>query len=129
MAVTLATHTNPTRWPDPFTFVPSRWLPSAQSPLAADKEAYIPFSKAPRGCIGQELAMLELKTVLAMVCRDFAFEARYDELEKLKGDGSGYGSDVRGVQTFKGEEAYQIFLGTAKPREGMPGRVRRVRAQ
>lgn len=82
------------------------------------------FSKGNRNCVGQELAIIETKAILAMTLRTFDFRPAYDELEKLKGDGSGYPSDVEGVQEQFGEEAYQVQLGTAKPREGMPCRLR-----
>ncbi|KAK6428265.1 hypothetical protein LTR95_015592 [Oleoguttula sp. CCFEE 5521] len=109
-------------WGDPHTFRPARFLdPSTNT------SAYVPFSKGPRNCIGQELAMIETKVILAMTIRSFEFEAAYAELgsKELKGDGSGYPSDTSGVQEMWGDEAYQIQLGTAKPREGMPCRLRR----
>lgn len=59
-----------------------------------------------------------------MTIRKFDFTAAYDELEKLRGDGSGYPCDVEGIQEQFGERAYQVQRGTAKPREGMPVRVR-----
>ncbi|OQN97694.1 hypothetical protein B0A48_16014 [Cryoendolithus antarcticus] len=109
-------------WGDPHIFRPERFLdPSTNT------SAYVPFSKGPRNCIGQELAMIETKVILAMTVRSFDFEAAYKELcsQELRGDGSGYPGDVEGVQEMWGDEAYQIQLGTAKPREGMPCRLRR----
>ena len=107
-------------WPDPDTFRPERYL----SPEGYNKDAWVAFSKGNRNCIGQELAMIETKVILAMTLRSFDFRPAFDELEKLKGDGSGYPSDSSGVQKQYGEEAYQIQLGAAKPREGMPCRIR-----
>ncbi|KAI7129987.1 hypothetical protein KC352_g31387, partial [Hortaea werneckii] len=88
------------------------------------KEAWIAFSKGNRNCIGQELAIIETKVILAMTLRLFDFEPAFDELDKLKGDKSGYPSDTSGVQEQFGDAAYQIQLGTAKPREGMPCRIK-----
>lgn len=124
LALNLGLHYN-SGWGDPRAFRPERWLTKAPAPEGAFREAWVPFSKSPRNCIGQELAMLELKIVLAMCVRSFDFHAAFDkdELDKLKGDGSGYPSDSSGVQQFLGEKAYQIQLGTAKPREGMPCRL------
>lgn len=68
--------------------------------------------------------MIETKVILAMTLRTFDFQPAFDELEKLRGDGSGYPSDVEGVQEQFGDEAYQVQLGTAKPREGLPCRVK-----
>lgn len=84
--------------------------------------AWVPFSKAPRSCIGQELATIEIRIVLAMTFSQFAFKPCYNELEKLKGDGSGYPSDTSAMQEMWGTEAYQMGI-MAKPREGMPLRV------
>ncbi|GAB7343421.1 hypothetical protein MBLNU457_1451t2 [Dothideomycetes sp. NU457] len=128
VAVAYGSHTAADIWQDPFEFRPERWLTDAPAPIGADREAFIPFSKLPRNCIGQEMAMLEMKIVLAIVCRDFNFTARYDELQELKNDGSGYPSLTTGMQEIFGEEAYQIARGTAKPREGLPVRVTRRKA-
>jgi len=114
---------NPTIWgSDVHSFRPERWFTdSSQTPV--DRDAFLAFAKGPRNCIGQELAMLELKMVLAMTIRQFDFKEAFSEVEKLRNDGSGYPSDLSGVQEQFGEKAYQIQLGTAKPREGMPCRL------
>ncbi|KAF4550472.1 Cytochrome P450-like protein 24 [Elsinoe fawcettii] len=106
-------------WGDPYTFRPSRWLDGT-----ALDGAWVPFSKSPRNCIGQELATIEVRIVLSILLSEFGFTVAYNELDKLKGDGSGYRSDTTGVQEMWGEPAYQQGM-TAKPREGMPLRVRR----
>lgn len=111
-------------WSDPNRFRPQRWLAHAPPPEGANRDAYVAFSKGNRNCIGQELALIEIKIVLAMAVRCFDFSVRYDELDKLKGDKSGYPSDSSGIQEQFGDEAYQIQLGTAKPREGLPCRVK-----
>jgi cytochrome P450 len=58
---------------DPEAFKPDRWLPS--DPDAEKlKELYHPFSMGKRNCVGQNLALLEMKMVLATVFRSFRFE-------------------------------------------------------
>lgn len=118
-AVNVGLHRSNAYWTDPGVFNPDRFLASDWN-----KDAWVPFSKGVRNCIGQELAIIESKIILAMTLRNFDVDTRMDEVEKLKGDGSGYPCDVEGVQEQFGEEMYQIQLGTAKPREGMPCRVR-----
>ncbi len=56
-------HHMPAQFPEPETFRPERFDPgTAQPPYA-----YIPFAVGGRSCIGASFAMLEIKTVLAMV--------------------------------------------------------------
>lgn len=76
--------------------------------------------------IGQELAIIETKIILAMTLRTFDFQAAYDELDKLRGDGTGYPNATTGIQSQFGERAYQVQLGTAKPAEGMPCRLKLI---
>ncbi|KAG9729122.1 cytochrome P450, partial [Aureobasidium melanogenum] len=113
---------NPDLWgEDVYSFRPERWLDESNSKGAANRDAFMAFAKGPRNCIGQELAMLETKMMLAMTIRQFGFHEAFAEVEKLKNDGSGYPSDLSGVQEQFGEKAYQIQLGTAKPREAKMG--------
>ena len=59
-----------------------------------------------------------------MILRRFEFVPAYNEVAQLKGDGSGYPNLTTGVLEQFGERAYQVQLGTAKPAEGMPCRLR-----
>lgn len=124
--VDVGVHRNSKYWPDPHVFNPDRHLSSSADSSANynSKDAWIAFSKGKRNCIGQELAIIETKVITAMTIRTFDFSAAFDEVDKLKGDGGGYSGDMSGVQTVFGDEAYQIQMGAAKPREGMPCRIR-----
>jgi cytochrome P450 len=72
---------NPFYFSDPFSYRPSRWLlPS--SPTAAEEDAlrtaqlaFVPFSIGSRGCIGKNLAVMEMITTMARVIFAFDFEA------------------------------------------------------
>jgi cytochrome P450 len=65
---------SPKVWgPDANTFRPERWLDKdyvANLPPGA----FRPFERGPRACIGQELAMMEAKVVLALTARRFTFK-------------------------------------------------------
>jgi cytochrome P450 len=127
--VDVGLHRSEKYWPEPHVFRPERHLPKKgagvdESANYTSNPAWVGFSKGIRNCIGQELAIIETKVILAMTLRTFDFEAAYGEVEKLKGDGSGYPSETDGIQEQFGEIAYQVQLGTAKPREGMPCRIR-----
>lgn len=56
-------------------FRPDRWLdPETRNGAAHDTRAFLPFGAGPRFCPGRHLAMLEIRMVMAMVCRNFAVE-------------------------------------------------------
>lgn len=111
----------PKYFPDPHVFNPSRFL---HGNTTDNKDAWISFSKGPRNCIGKELAVIELKILLAMTVRSWDLIPAYDELDKLKDDGAGYPNITTGVLEQFGERAYQVQMGTAKPSEGLPCRLR-----
>ena len=53
-------------------FRPERWLEAASaSPCAHNPKAFVPFGAGPRFCPGRQLAMVEIKTVMAMLCAAF----------------------------------------------------------
>ena len=68
-------HKIPLWWPRVNEFIPGRFLshtdPDYLEELRPLKHAWRPFELGPRACIGTELAMTELKIVLAMTARDF----------------------------------------------------------
>lgn len=104
-------HRHPAYWERPNDFVPERWLACEGEPLYPRKNAWRPFELGPRNCIGQELAQLELRAILAMTLRDLDFEPAYaaDAPEVL------------------GEKAYQVMgVGdiTGHIKGGFPVRVK-----
>lgn len=53
-------------------FRPERWLqPAGSHDGAHNTKAFMPFGAGPRFCPGRQLAMLQIKMVMAMLCRDF----------------------------------------------------------
>ena len=66
-------HKLPSIWgSDASTFKPSRWLdPSVIS--IQNNYTYIPFLTGPRSCIGNKLALNEVKVMLAVLIRNFKF--------------------------------------------------------
>ncbi|KAK7932594.1 hypothetical protein PG985_003306 [Apiospora marii] len=109
-----AAHVNPNFWPEPELFLPERFTTRDEGdPLHPVKNAFRPWEMGPRNCIGQELASLELRLVLALTVREFDMEPAYSESSP----------------TFLGEKAFQVQLKemiTAHPSEGMPMIVRRT---
>jgi cytochrome P450 len=65
-----AIHTNPKVWRDPFRFDPDRWDTEVKS---LPRCAYVPFAAGPRGCIGFNFALLEVKILLSELVSRYEF--------------------------------------------------------
>lgn len=92
-------------FPDPDAFIPERfllgedmWPPQKE----IRKDSFRPFEKGPRACIGQELAMLEMKIIMVMTCRDFDVKIDYTEWERKMGREKP-GDDLGGKRTMFGK--------------------------
>lgn len=120
----LAMQRNANLFVQPNKFMPDRFLSSNDGGVAR-KDGFRPFEKGGRMCIGLDLAMIETKIILVMTLRRFDIRAAYDELDSVAKDGSGW---PRGAPSDSAGElggtAYQTLRGSAKPRQGMPARVR-----
>lgn len=118
--VSYALHCSSDLWPSPTAFIPERWLAKEGDPLFPIKGAWRPFEFGPRHCIGTELAMIEMKIMMALMLRSFDLKAAYEELDaKDAKDGVKMGLRT----TPDGERAYQTRLALGKPVDGMPVRV------
>ena len=66
-------HRDPRFFPEPELFKPERW--GDGSDRQRPRFAYFPFGGGPRICIGQPLAMMEAKLILATVLQRFRLAA------------------------------------------------------
>lgn len=95
-------HHSPTFYPEPWSFIPERWLPStpATSSLPsrpanippANPKYLFPFSKGSRHCLGQPLAHAEIYMTLANVLRTFC---------RLERNEFGEVTSVRGMKLYE----------------------------
>jgi cytochrome P450 len=107
----VAAHRLDSFWPEPNRCLPERWLVPASDPLHPRKNAFRPFELGPRNCIGQEMAMLELRMILVMTVRDFDIDSHFPpDSPRVFGD-----------LAFQTLEAGQL---SAYPKDGMPAKVK-----
>jgi cytochrome P450 len=66
------THRHPKYWDDPEKFDPERFTPEGEK--SRPKFAYFPFGGGPRICIGNNFAMLEAVTAIAMTARRYGID-------------------------------------------------------
>ncbi|AEO66593.1 uncharacterized protein THITE_2114777 [Thermothielavioides terrestris NRRL 8126] len=104
-----ATHHLPAVFPRPTEFLPERFLAAEGEPLHVRRNAFRAFELGPRGCIGQELAQLELRMILALTAREF-------DLEMVVPDGL--------PEVFREQGTYPVGNVTGHPFAGMPVRVK-----
>ena len=111
-------HKSPEFWPEPDKFIPERWLVGPDDPLYPVKGAWRPFELGPRNCIGQTLALTEIKIVMVLAARRFDIDPAYEEWDDL------YPS--KGVKTVRGSRAYLVHGGGggAHPAKRYPCRVK-----
>ena len=112
-------HHNPCIWDRPEEYIPERWLCAEGESLYPPKYAWRPFERGPRNCIGQELALTEIKTILALTIRDFDIKEAYAELDQSTGRCEN--------MKVNGQRAYMVRIGGGgHPADGYPCRARIV---
>ncbi|KAI9039120.1 cytochrome P450 [Aspergillus affinis] len=98
-------------------FTPERWLEGTGNSTSIPATAWRPFERGPRSCIGQELANLQIRVILACVVRRYElFKVGLGEVVR--------GEDREGVLGEHGQfkvksEVFNIMQVTAKPVDGM----------
>jgi cytochrome P450 len=60
-------------------FQPERWLSGGTCPTGGhNPKAFVPFGAGPRFCPGRNLALLEMKAAIAMLCKNFSVHRSAD---------------------------------------------------
>jgi cytochrome P450 len=107
-------HMNPKIFPNPKAFDPDRF-----SREDFPRHAWRPFERGPRACLGQPLAMDELKIMLLLTIREFDFSC-----VGLKPNKTPRVPWTDLDVTF-GDRAFQEYVFEAKPRDHMPMSVKK----
>jgi cytochrome P450 len=116
-----AAHHNEAYYPKPFEYIPERWIAGDDSTKTAGflvtptsvevaKSAFHAFSSGPRGCVGKNMAYIEMFTAIARAV--FLFDMRLQP-----GDHTGEGSGEAGEGRQRTNE-YQLVDWLISDREG-----------
>lgn len=112
-------HYDAANFPNPAEFEPVRWTSASPYP-PPENNAWRPFSKGARACMGRALAMDELRGLLLCFVRWFDFELA-DRKPSEKQRVPWMDLDLK-----LGDMAFQTRGLEAKPRDGVMMRVRRT---
>jgi len=101
---------NPDIYPEPFKCKPERWIVDEKDPASAAKveqaeSAFCAFSFGSRGCVGKNLAWLEMSVVMAKLVH--RFEVRQDPKSTLGGGSPDGRPGRREVDQF---QLYEVFV-------------------
>jgi sterigmatocystin biosynthesis cytochrome P450 monooxygenase len=112
-----ALHRNPKYWKNAEQFVPDRWLTEVEDDMHPVEGAWRPFQLGPRSCIGQTLAIMELRVALVMTIREFHIRPAYEEWDAMHPSSR--------IKTIDGDRVYPMEMGGggAHPADGYPCRV------
>jgi cytochrome P450 len=71
------------RFPDPESFRPQRWL-TADTAAPAKAQPYLPFGNGPRFCPGRNLALMEAMLIAATTCHAFVLLTETGHMPQLE---------------------------------------------
>ncbi|UPX12193.1 uncharacterized protein EKO05_0002756 [Ascochyta rabiei] len=108
-----AMHYNKDYYPSPLEFRPERWIvgedDSTAESVALAESAFCAFSSGSRGCVGKNMAWLEMRIVMAKTL--WKYEIKQDLVNKLGGGSTG----ARPGRREEGQyQTYEMFVSNRK---------------
>lgn len=108
-----AMHYNDDFYPEPLKFRPERWIVgeagSTTESVALAESAFCAFSAGSRGCVGKNMAWMEMRIVVAKTL--WKFEMKQDSANKLGGGSSNAGPGRREEGQY---QTYEMFVSNRK---------------
>lgn len=65
---------DPKNFPDPFKFIPDRFMKGSEEESKCNKDAYVPFGDGPRKCIAVRMGFLFVKAALVKLLKGYDWE-------------------------------------------------------
>lgn len=96
-----ALHHNEEYFPEPFTFSPERWIVDPASSVSSEsveraRLAFCPFSVGIRGCMGKNMAYLEISLALTWLLWHFEVRLKAGDRTGAGGSEKGEGRELKG---------------------------------
>ncbi|KAA8568678.1 hypothetical protein EYC84_007681 [Monilinia fructicola] len=102
-------------YPSPHEFLPTRWFPDPSNARSLlDRSVFAPFSGGPYSCVGKQLALMELRAVVARVVTrfDVRFAAGERGTKLLGREGARVGKEERAGEGHQdSKEFFTLELG------------------
>ncbi|KAI1433459.1 cytochrome P450 [Xylaria sp. CBS 124048] len=112
-----AIHLRSDLWPQADEFVPERYMVPEGDPLHPIKNAWRVFELGNTRCIGEELAMMEMKLVLALTVREMDMEFDWVGWNKLQ-------KRTAPPDQLNGQYMYRVGHGIGTVKDNLPTRIR-----
>ena len=108
-----AMHYNKEYYPEPLQFRPERWIVGEEGATAESvalaESAFCAFSTGSRGCVGKNMAWLEMRIVMAKTI--WKYEIKQDAVNKLGGGNAGSRPGRRNEGQY---QTYEMFVSNRK---------------